>query len=253
MDVVDRVVAFLESADRANVVAVSLVGSSVVGGRGPDSDVDLLVVVRTSVTADVRRSLTGFLLQHSGRRATVTPGPPLDVSVLALDDVVPWRYPPVRDLIYGEWLRDELTADPVPSRHVDPDVAVLVASARRDACPLLGRHPADLLDPVPVDDLRRAVRDSLDALLADLVGDERNVLLTLARMVVTVRTGDVVPKDQAAALVGPDLSAGPRRVLARAAAAYRGEAIDRWDEHQGQAAEAAAELGALVRAAGARG
>jgi streptomycin 3"-adenylyltransferase len=34
--------------------------------------------------------------------------------------------------------------------------------------------------------------------MGDWLGDERNVLLTLARMIVTVEAGEVVPKDEAA-------------------------------------------------------
>jgi hypothetical protein len=36
---------------------------------------------------------------------------PLEVTVLVLTDVVPWRYPPHRELQFGEWLRDESLAD----------------------------------------------------------------------------------------------------------------------------------------------
>ncbi|MDQ0373940.1 aminoglycoside adenylyltransferase domain-containing protein [Cellulomonas humilata] len=47
----------------------------------------------------------------------------------------------------------------------------------------------------PVADLRRSIDDSLEPLLDGLVGDERNVVLTLARMVVTLETGAIVSKD----------------------------------------------------------
>lgn len=53
-----------------------------------------------------------------------------------------------------------------------------------------------------------ALPDLLPDLLTDLVGDEHNVLLTLARMIMTLHTGAVVPKDVAAEQVA-DESAGP--------------------------------------------
>jgi aminoglycoside 9-adenylyltransferase len=51
--------------------------------------------------------LTDLLLQFSGRRATVAPGRPLEVTAAVLDDVLAWSYPPVSDFLYGEWLREE--------------------------------------------------------------------------------------------------------------------------------------------------
>jgi streptomycin 3"-adenylyltransferase len=51
--------------------------------------------------------LTDLLMQFSGRRATVAPGRPLEVTAAGLDDVLPWSCPPVSDFLYGEWLREE--------------------------------------------------------------------------------------------------------------------------------------------------
>ena len=47
----------------------------------------------------------------------------------------------------------------------------------RAGIPVLGPPPAELFDPVPHADLVRAIVGDLDALLADLGGDTRNVIL----------------------------------------------------------------------------
>ncbi len=70
--------------------------------------------------------------------------------------------------------------------------------------------------------------DSLDPLLDDLVGDERNVLLTLARMIVTLESGEIVSKDEAVRRVLPTVDDHSRAVLAYAAAGYLGEVDDDW-------------------------
>lgn len=70
------------------------------------------------------------------------------------------------------------------------------------------------------------MRDSIPALLSSIRGDERNVLLTLARIIVTLRTGEIVAKDEAAARVAPHLPASHRALLELARAGYRGEAVD---------------------------
>jgi streptomycin 3"-adenylyltransferase len=83
---------------------------------------------------------------------------------------------------------------------------------------------------VPTVDLNRAMVESLGALLLDLAPDTRNVLLTLARIWSTLATGIIRPKDDAARWATQRLPAEHRPVLERAAAIYRGEAPERWDD-----------------------
>ncbi|HET6563002.1 MAG TPA: aminoglycoside adenylyltransferase family protein [Marmoricola sp.] len=238
----------LSEDDPGGVLGLYLYGSSVSGGLRPDSDLDLLLVTRRSLSAVERRGLLELLLAHSGRRATVRPGRPLEVTSLVRDDVVPWRHPPVRDLQYGEWLRDSFGSGALPPREVDPDVAVLLTTVLEHSRPLLGPEAARLLDPVPPSDLRRAMHDVLPSLLGDLDGDERNVLLTLARMVLTVETGRIVAKDEAARVVLPGLGEPSRTVLDLARRAYRGEVADDWTALRSEVRTTAAVLAQQVRA-----
>jgi len=193
----DRILAVVDAVLGERVVAAALFGSATAGGLRPDSDLDVLVVVRTPlVDADAKRLVEG-LLPVSGRHAE-QPGRPVELTVVARDDVVPWRFPPRRQLQYGEWLRDEAAAGVIAPPAVDPDLAILLRQALPAHVPLRGPDLAGVLDPVPDDDVQRALDLTLPALLDDLVGDERNVLLTLARMWATRRTGVILPKDAAA-------------------------------------------------------
>jgi|tagenome__1003787_1003787.scaffolds.fasta_scaffold19972648_1 aminoglycoside 9-adenylyltransferase len=79
----------------------------------------------------------------------------------------------------------------------------------RHACTV---RAVDLLAPVPISDLHASIHAGLDQLLHELVDDERNVLLTLARMIVTSESGHIVPKERAADLVLPDLREPHRSV-----------------------------------------
>jgi hypothetical protein len=92
-----------------------------------------------------------------------------------------------------------------------------------------GPYPAELFDPVPQQDLVRAIVDELPSLMADLESDTRNVLLTLARMWITVATGEITSKDAAASWALERLPAA-RDVLERARAGYLGIVDDRWDD-----------------------
>ena len=249
MDAVDRVLDHLDTADPGGVLGVYRYGSSVLGGLRPDSDVDLLVVTERSLDRGERKALVGLLLQVSGRRATLVPGRPLEVTCVVLSDVAPWRYPPVCDLQYGEWLRTEITETGPPSPHVSPDLAVLLTTVQEHAEVLRGPSPRSLLTGVPPADLRRAVMDSLDPLLDDLVGDERNVLLTLARMIVTLESGEIVSKDEAVRRVLPTVDDHSRAVLAYAAAGYLGEVDDDWTSDSRAAGPTAQLLAGRIRSA----
>jgi streptomycin 3"-adenylyltransferase len=100
-----------------------------------------------------------------------------------------------------------------------------------------------------VQDLKKAVQDSLPSLLSDLIGDERNVLLTLARMVVTMNTGQIVSKDEAARQVIPSLDQRGRSAMTLAIRGYLGEVEDRWSHHRVELEETVAILAARIRAA----
>jgi streptomycin 3"-adenylyltransferase len=173
----------------------------------------------------------------------------MELTSLVLEDVVPWTYPPVCDFLYGEWLRDDFVEGRVPERHINPDLAVLVTSLQQHSRVLTGIPPTELLEPVPAKDLRRSVKDSLETLLGDLDGDERNVLLTLARMVVTLDTAEIVSKDEAARRVLPSLNRHGRSVMTLALRGYLGEVQDSWSNHRIEVEETASILATRIRAA----
>jgi aminoglycoside 9-adenylyltransferase len=203
-----------------------LYGSAVMGGLRPSSDVDVLVIVEQAVLGRERHRIVEGLLRMSGRGDGTRR--PLEVTIVRRGDVVPWRYPPAYQLVYGEWLRASFEAGRVPGPITDPDLAIVLAKARGHGVPLVGPGASALLEAVPATDLRRAMRDSLPRLVAGVRGDERNVLLTLARMWRTAVEGDVVSKDVAAAWAAARLEAETGALLEVARRGYRGEREDVW-------------------------
>jgi aminoglycoside 9-adenylyltransferase len=153
----------------------------------------------------------------------------------------------VCDYQYGEWLREDFMAGQVPAPHPDADLAILITSARSSSEPLRGPALDEITDPVPPADLRRAIKDSVQPLIGDMVGDERNVLLTLARMVVTLETGEIVSKDDADDRVMSTLPAGSRDLLDLARQGYLGAAADDWTQNRDQTQETADQLAAKIR------
>jgi predicted nucleotidyltransferase len=216
------------------VLGVYLHGSAVLGGLRPTSDVDVLVVVRRRTTAAERRAIVDHLLDISGARARRGSARPVELTIVVQSDVRPWRYPPRREFQYGEWRRDSYEQGVVPSPQPDPDLAILITMVLAGNHALFGPPPAALLDPVPSADLRRAMIDGVPGLLADLDTDTRNVILTLARIWVTLATGEILPKNAAADWALARLPEESRPVLARARDLYLAGEEDRWDDIHGR-------------------
>jgi aminoglycoside 9-adenylyltransferase len=231
-DGVPQVVGVVRWSLGTSIVGAYLFGSSTVGGLKPQSDLDVLVVVREPVSDAARRKLVTELLKISGDGATNGQSRPIEVTVVNRSDIVPWRYPPKNELVYGEWLRPEFEAGRIPPPAFDPDLAVIITKVWANGIAVLGPSARDVLEPVPAEDLRRAIADSLPKLVGELRGDERNVLLTLARMWITLATDEIVPKDVAAEWVINRLPRRLRAVLDLARRAYIGECRDDWAHRQ---------------------
>lgn len=208
-----------------------LYGSAVAGGLRLDSDLDVFVVTARPTTLDDKRRLVDALTPISWRRLRPPAWRPVELTIAVAADLRPWRYPPRMDFQFGEWLREDFAAGRVePSEPATPDLAILVTMVLAGGEPLHGPPASDLLDPVPASDLVRAAVAGVDGLLADLDTDTRNVLLTLARILTTVETGEIVSKDAAADLVLSRLAEPYRAALASARAGYLGTERDRWDD-----------------------
>ncbi|KAI3589778.1 Aminoglycoside 3''-nucleotidyltransferase, ANT(3'')-Ia (AadA family) [Cupriavidus sp. U2] len=204
------------------LMGVHLFGSAVEGGLKPCSDIDLLVIVRTRLEESARRALMRDLLTISVPPGSEGRWRPLEVTVVACDDVVPWRYPARRELQFGEWLRTDLQAGIVESPVLDHDLAILLTKARQHSVALVGPSAETLLDAVPVQDFHRALRDTAAQWNADAdwKDDERNVVLALARIWYSATTGKIAPKDVAATWALERLPEAFRPVMIAARAGY---------------------------------
>nr|WP_233789758.1 MULTISPECIES: aminoglycoside adenylyltransferase family protein [Rhizobium] len=221
--------------------AVYLHGSAVAGGLRPQSDVDVLAIIDLPMTDSMRKRLLARLLAASGRHPA-RPGASrcIELMVFLKDHLSAPPFPACSEFVYGEWLRDGFEAGGIPEPLCDPDITLVLAQARQQTLTLFGPALDDLLVEIPPGDIGRAIREALPALLANLYGDERNVLLTLARMWRTAATGEFVSKDIAAEWVMPRLSEHVARTTMQLARdAYLGEIQDDWMLRQEEARHAA--------------
>jgi len=223
------VVEVVRAALGENLVAIYLYGSAVEGGLKPASDLDLFAVATGPTTQDERRRLVRELMPISRRGQRPADWRPVELTVAALADIQPWRFPPRTDFQYGEWLRDRFDAGDVDPEHPDnPDLALLIEMVRRTGRSLVGPSAVEILPDVPFEDLRAALMGVVPGLMSDLESDTANVLLTLARILYTLETGEFTSKDAAANRAITQLDSNLAIPLAKARDVYLGSAADDW-------------------------
>ncbi len=230
--------ALIESVLGSKLMAIHLYGSAMDGGLKPLSDIDLLVTVRSPLRDEQRHTLMQKLLAISAWPGTSEIYRALEVTVVVWSQIVPWHFPPVRELQFGEWLRDDITNGKYEPAQPDPDLAILLTKARQNSLPLRGKAACELFEAVPENDLLETFRQTL-ALWSradDLKGDERHILLTLARIGYSVETGKIAAKDEAAAWLRPQLPEAHAKLLEEAGAEYLGLVTVDWAEKMPQVA-----------------
>lgn len=211
--------------------AMHLFGSAVDGGLKPYSDIDLLVTVDAPLPDATRRALCTDLLPISAWPGASDSLRALEITVLLHGDVTPWRYPPRRELQFGEWLRNDLRAGVYEGPVEDPDLAIMLTKARQHSVCLYGPPASELFPAVPREDFTRALRDTVAQWNGpdDWKGDERHIVLALARIWYSAATGRIAPKDAAAAWALPRLPQEHRAILDHARSAYLGLAAEDTD------------------------
>lgn len=217
----------------ANLVGVYLHGSLAMGCFNPArSDVDLLVVSERPLPRDTKLGLVQTLLARSRHPS------PIEISVLARADLLPWRHPTPYQLHCSEEWRARLAAD-VAGRgwlqwpeapRTDPDLAAHIVVARRRGVVLSGPPATEIFPEVPPKDFEDAIlRDVADATNA-VARDPVYVVLNLCRVSRFLRDGEVCSKDEGGAWGLINLPEPLRPVVERALAHYRGDAADPWPE-----------------------
>lgn len=245
--------AHLEEHDPGTVLGLYLYGSTVSGERGADSDLDLLLITRASLREDERQALTRLLLELSGWSGHAHTDPevatrrPIELTSIAIGDEYPAAHCSGHDYQYGEWLRAELRAGAIPEPQDNPDTPVLLATAQSGHQRLHGAALSSLVSEIPEATLRRAALGVIPTLLDELTGDERNVLLTLARIAFTCSSGRIVSKSRAAEWTADHLTATSKATVLLARAEYLGEASVDWTARQEAVLQAAHEIVELTR------
>lgn len=229
------------------VLAVYLHGSIVKSVLGPQSDLDLLLVTTEKLSDADRASFLAQLVKLSARHPSGPNDPRcLDVLAVTATELSKPSYPARSEFIYGEWLRGGYDSGEPLLPVTDPVVTLMIAQAYQEAQIIYGPPLASMMSPIPRPQIDQALLHSLHPLLDNLVGDERNVILTLARMWRTSADGEFVGKDAAAEWAAERSPADIAETVRNCGRAYKGEFKDEWPAHEPQASKAATYLGERV-------
>ncbi len=225
---VSRACAVIARHLASKLQAIHLYGSALDGGLKPFSDIDLLVTVSASPDEPIRQALVLDLLTVSARPGEDDTLRALEVTVVVHNEVVPWRYPARRELQFGEWLRKDILAGIIQPAVLDIDLAILLTKARQHSLAVIGPAAEEFFEPVPEHDFFKVLADTLKQWNseADWAGDERNIVLTLARIWYSAATGNIAPKDVAADWVLERLPHEYQSILHEAQQAYLGHSED---------------------------
>ncbi len=218
----------IEELFENQLIGIYLYGSAILGGLHINSDVDILVISNQNLSDADRNVLTKRLMLVSGKIGNKNFKRPLEVTIINKNDIDPWQLTPKCEYMYGEWLREQIEAGDIPKASYEPDVAILLWQARSYSLPLKGPEVEKVVEPIPMKDIQKSIRCCLPELVVGAKGDERNVLLTLARMWFTVSTGEIASKDAAAEWVASRLPQNLSALLEIARKAYLGECDDCW-------------------------
>ncbi|MEC4723155.1 AadA family aminoglycoside 3''-O-nucleotidyltransferase [Noviherbaspirillum sp. CPCC 100848] len=206
------------------IQAIYLFGSAIHGGLKPFSDIDLLVTINAPLDDTTRAALMSELLSVSAPPGTDLIRRALEVTVLAQEDVLPWRYPAKRQMQFGEWLRDDINLGIYEPAMTDHDLAILLTKVRRHSLALYGPAAQEYFNEIPAIDIQRSLLDTL-ALWnteSDWEGDERNIILALVRIWYTATTEDIASKDDAANWALGRLPVECQQIVAAARDGYLG-------------------------------
>jgi streptomycin 3"-adenylyltransferase len=217
----DRIVAGLRRTLGDRLVGVYLHGSLVLGCFNPArSDVDLLTVTRDRLPADERAIVLDLLRNESGSYDRPGWPRPLELSMLALDELRPWRYPTPYDLHYSS----SNPAGVGPGE--DHDLAAHVWILNRRGRVLDGLPIADVFPDVPdadyVDSLQRDFAFSRDE------GHEwaGYATLSMTRVWAARETRDVHSKESGAHWALERLPDDLRPLVQQALESYQGDGRD---------------------------
>lgn len=157
---------FLSHALGENLIGIYLHGSMCLGSFQPSrSDLDIMVITQTSINASQRFHLmNGFLALHKKPS-------PIELSVLCISDLNPWRHPTPYEFHFSEYWRpkfeviareNDLAFWDFKEVCTDGDIACHVTLINQSGICIYGRAINEVFPPVPEEDFWDSIYWGID-------------------------------------------------------------------------------------------
>ncbi len=207
-----------------DLTAVYLHGSLAMNCFNPEiSDLDLLVISERSLTAADRERFAQEMLELSGSPH------PVEMSVIAHDDLRQWQHPMPYEFHYSEGQRRLYQnalgeADfwqPQPDQ-ADYDLAAHFVITRERGVTLVGESARVVLPEVPVDDYVDSILGDFDDAASSIQSAPVYGVLNLCRVYWFLQKNAIASKDEAGAWAVSTLPEEYRPVVFQALREYRG-------------------------------
>lgn len=211
-----------------NLIGAYLHGSLAMGCFNPErSDLDLLLVVRDSLSPQMKLDLARLCLERSGQPS------PMELSFVRQAGLQPWQYPTPYEFHFSEDWRERLNDDlssgawqgwPEGESLADPDLAAHIMTIRRRGLCLSGQPIGDALPDVPGEDYLASILADVDWALERLADNPVYVVLNLCRIYRYLVEDYVGSKDEGGIWALAYLPEEHRSFVHQALQVYRGNA-----------------------------
>lgn len=229
---INKVKKILRKHLKNNLIGTYMFGSGVESGLKPNSDLDFLVVVSEPLTDQSKEILIQKIRPISKKIGDKSNLRYIELTIIIQQEMVPWNHPPKQEFIYGEWLQELYEQGYIPQKELNSDLTIMLYQAKRKNKRIYGNYDLEeLLPDIPFSDVRRAIMDSSEELIDNYQDDETNSILTLCRMILTMDTSKIIPKDIAGNAVAESSPLEHRERILLAVRSYLGENIEWTNEN----------------------
>lgn len=210
-----------------DIVGIYMFGSFVESELKPNSDLDFLVLVPQPLADNLKSTLIHRISPLSRNIGDNNHLRYVELTIVTQKDMAVLQYPPKQDFIYGEWLHDEYIKGYIPPSEFNSDLMIVLYQALQNNKQIYGMYSLhELLPDISFSDVKKAMMDSLDLLINHYEGDEANTILTLCRMILTMDTKQIIPKDVAGNSISKTIPLKHQKNVLLAVSNYEGQSVD---------------------------